>query len=300
MTITRGMPISVYHARPGFLNHSKLKDFERSPWLFHQRHVVHSSDFADRDSVARQLGRAFEPLLYACLSQPAHASVDVDTAVRAVNEHSDGEQFVARPEGPAGNFATKAGKEWKAAHEARGLTILDRDSILDFQRMISSVLEHDAVPLLRQAEKQVTLDYDTGIGWGIQSRPDFVSLEGCVDSEFRPYSIDLKTTSDLGQFRRDIATLGYYRQAEMVRASMERNGARDPSVMLLAVEKSAPHRCEVYELMSDYLVVAASWVIDQLMGIDHCTTANVWPKGRPGIIQLHKPHWLKASGEETT
>lgn len=287
MAILRNVPMAEYLANEN-VSHSGLKDFSISPRLFQDKWLRHLSVLeeddeqdsgaqAAKESRALLLGRAFETLL----TQPKA----FDAA------------YICKPAtGPTANFSTKEGKEWKASALARGLEILTPRELASMRAMRESFEEHpQARHLLEGCEEQVTFTATSELVT-LQSRPDFVNLAGSALSEFRPYSVDLKTVDHMERFYNARAPLeyGYHRQAAIARICMEANGAADSVHYLLACEKSSPNRTELFELDAALLEQAETWVYARIPELAECLRTGIWPRSRSAAIRmLMKPKWLQ-------
>lgn len=295
MTIIRDLPMAEYLASPN-ASTSKLKDFAVSPKLYQtkwaQPGLAALLEDDDEESVkeavkasrALVFGQAFETYL---------------TDMRTFDA-----LYIQKPaEGKPSSFSTVEGRAWRSAATAAGKVILTVKEFAQLREMKDSFTENeDAVELLEGCELQVTLtcQWPTADGVTLQSRPDFINLKGNALSDWRPYSVDLKTVDHMERFYSARAPLeyGYHRQAEIVRITMRENGYGDSVHYLLASEKSSPNRTEVFEVEEELLDAASPWVFNQCLDLAAAQASGHFPRSREtGIRTMRKPAWLRA-GED--
>ncbi len=305
--IIRDMPLAEYHANSN-ASHSSLRDFAISPKLYETKHLKpglaalleDDDDESVKDAVkaskALVFGQAFETYL---TDMPAFDKL-----------------YIQKPsQGKQANFSTTPGKEWRDAAIAQGKIILTVKEFTQLREMRESFLENeDAVELLENCEQQVTLtcQWPDGEIWAgadfqgkgdlvprgvvLQSRPDFFSAKGCALSEWRPYSVDLKTVDHMERFYSVRAPLdyGYHRQAEIVRICMRENGLAPSVHFLLASEKSSPNRTELFEVEDELLDAASSWVFNNCSDLAEAKRTGHFPRAREqGVKRMARPAWLK-------
>lgn len=154
--------------------------------------------------------------------------------------------------------------------------------------MAAAFAEHpEVMSLLHGAEQQVTL---TGEMYGLscQSRPDWVHFAGCSLTDYRPYTLDLKTTDDITFFAYNAEKkFSYDMQAAMVRHLMEENGYPESAQFNIVVEKSLPHRVAVVEYRRATLDRVRDYKIEPLMiELRECLKNQSFPRIVPGRIEI--------------
>jgi len=217
--------------------------------------------------------------------------------------HEYASKYVAKPIGMS--FVTKEGKAWRADQEAMGRIIVDGEDARAIEALIGTL---DCCPiaqaLMSDATPQATVYHEDAVRgrWnipGIQSRPDWLSLEGSAASEWRPYALDLKTTAKLGQLcsGRSIIKYGYNRQAAMVRLALEYEGV-DVSAfryLLLGAEKAFPHRWRVVEIPQALIDAGERWCVQQLDALAQHYETGEWPLVPNEVVMADVPSWLDDS-----
>lgn len=271
MPLIDGIDIEEYH-RSKLLSTSKLSDFAaRGPRYFASRHVTgNSRAFDSTDS--QVIGQAFEDLV-------------------SLKQEEFDAKYVIKPDGM--NFSTKAGKEWREANSAR--TIIADDDYEGLQAMREALWENDAaMSLIRASKMQVTIRADYEGTPGIQSRPDFLCLDGGLVTGFQAATVDLKTTLTLGKLTsgRSITEYRYHCQAALGLETLQRNGIEARSY-LIACEKVQPYRCQVVEITPEWLDAGWRWCERQLSKlVDHYRTGE-WPRVEREVIALPPaPSWV--------
>jgi hypothetical protein len=277
MGIDYDIPLEDYH-RAKLLSTTKLSDFaSRGPRYFYNRYVVGTAKPFE-SSEAQDLGQAFEDLV--CLERA----------------HFDA-RYAIKPEGM--NFATKDGKAWREEHSSK--VILKADDVDMLHLMRESLMQNDAAASLVQASKQqatVRAEYDGTPG--IQSRPDFLCLDGTLVTGYQPATADLKTTLTLGKLTsgRSVQEYRYHAQAALCAKTLEANGVQTRN-FLIACEKVAPYRCVVVEVTEDWLRAGWSWCERQLNGLATHYRTNMWPLVDREVISLPPPPpWVTQTNDD--
>ncbi len=270
--IIKNLSLAEYHnPSNGWVSHSRLHDFiERGPAYYHGRYVT--GEIARKETPSLTFGQALEDLV-----------------------QGGGELFArryaVRPAHLKGN--TTAGKQWAAAQQDR--IILSDDDYQALLRMAASLRTCDkGMALIEGAEEQVTLRGEV-FGLRMQARPDWVHC-----AEFGCYSVDLKSTRDMNEFRRTgraVVQFGYHTQAALVRRLMAANGYEGASTYLFVVESQDSYRRECFQIPDDYLAWADQLLEKECAELKKCLDTDTWPLGSDDVITLQKPGWARV--EET-
>jgi hypothetical protein len=225
--IIRNMPIEDYHgSAPEWLSKTSLRHYrEHGPARWHAFHVSKT------------------------LTPPKPGGVEMglalDTWLTEGTTHLY-ERFVFKPEGM--KLSTKDGIAWKAQQE--GKTILSAEDELILADCYSAVHACCLWPEIEQAEPQVSLRrYSPGLGFGIQSRPDWLRIDGD-----KAWIYDLKKTRDLSRFGAQAIDLGYHMQAAIAVWVLAGMGIEVQSATLIAVEEELRARCMCYEIPQAALI----------------------------------------------
>lgn len=266
MTIDYDIPLDTYHQSPQ-LSTSKLSDYaKRGPRFFAMRHVSRTSSGFE-SSEAQIFGQRFENLL-------------------CDQEELDG-RFAIKPEGMS--FATVDGKAWRAAQV--GKTIVKAEDVEAMNGMRESFLENEsAVALVRAAKLQATIRAPYAGTPGIQSRPDWLLLDGCPLTGYEPATIDLKTTISLAKMvsGRGVLDYAYHAQGALCRETLRCNGIAARSY-LIACEKVKPYRCQVIEVTTPWLDCGWQWCERQLGRLAVHYASGDWPRVERELVQLGEP-----------
>lgn len=257
------MSIESYHAARHLSAH-RLGDFaDRGPRYYAMRYLRGSLPPREQTDAMR-FGQLFED----CLSGVS----------------TDWSKYAIKPEGMS--FATKEGKAWRLANE--GKDIISQGELDDLKYMTESVSESElALSMTKRAKAQVSLRDDGACTFGLQSRPDWVSLE-------ENWSLDLKTTQSLGMLTsgKAVRDFRYHCQAALVRRLMGQLGFT-PEHYLLGVERIAPYRCQVIRFPQEWIDAGTRWCDAQIAGIESCIEAGEWPRVESQMVDLPPPpSWL--------
>lgn len=275
--------IHAYHTNAAISNSkiSVLRD--GGPALFHGRFVAKSIP-KPADTEALILGNALDALV-----TTGAGGFDAD--------------YVIKPEGMS--FATKDGKEWRAAH-CHGKTIIAWDDWQMLKAMAASISIHPLFPVLihTRAKAQVTIRVHTNsYGYEIQSRPDWLSQVPCEVSDGLPYSVNLKSTDDFSDWHNDadpfsqrtgspVYTYGYHRQAALDQWCQVQAGIGETAHFLLVAEKRDPYRVGVFRMSEEYLEHGWLDIDADLHRLKALYASGVWQKQPVGVIPLSPPKWL--------
>ncbi len=192
-----------------------------------------------------------------------------------------------KPEGLS--LATKDGKEWKA--EFGHLPIISADDAAALDGMAQSVAQNPhAAAMLRACQ-----DRETPIIADIRG----VVCKGLIDAHGTDgvewVIVDLKTTDDASPeaFARKVADYHYDMQAAHYKALLARHHQieTEPVFYWIAVEKTAPFTCVVYESF-DWIQSGEEKLETALERLKECRAANHWPHAWRGIQPLNRPKWM--------
>jgi hypothetical protein len=272
-----GESIAAYHAADSVSN-SKLKVFASSPLLYFKTYVRPAIKREDDEAQCLSLGSA--------LGAMVEGGVDCFDRSFAVNREFP-------------NFKTQAAKDWKAAAEGEGKTVLSLDELATVSAMYRSLCANpDAAAVILDGEPEVTFRLQLD-AFSVQARPDRwhekpVTLS---DGITRPVLIgELKTTaslspSDFTNFLRQYNDLGYYRQAALYREVVATVMGLDvlPELLYVVVENCEPYRCRVFAPDAVSLNLARAEILDQLRELRHCYQSGDWSSGDAGIFPLSLP-----------
>lgn len=245
-------------------NFSRLKNMARSA-----RHYQYRSQTPRTDTPALSLGRA----VHLAVLEPEKFST---TCVRW-----DG--------------GTRRGKEWDAFRERHGgreiLTADEDDLCAD----ISSAVLAD--PIARHyvtggaPEVSVLWTHDEqemgelpGFSVECKARLDYVRPD-CL--------VDLKTCRDASQegFGREAWRLQYHVQAAYYRDGYAAATGRVLPFFIVAVEKDAPHVCQVFRVTENLLDLGRDSYLAMLRQLDQCKREGTWPGYSEGELELMPPRW---------
>lgn len=281
MAILRNIPNDAYHADLLWCSHSRIRDFHvYGPRYYYERWVT--GTLARKETAALRFGTAFDVLL-----------------------QLGGEAFerliAVAPKGLDGR--TKEGKAWRAANASR--ICIDHAEYETMLEMVRAIRECEpGMAVTHGAEMQVTLR-EYAYGLALQSRPDWLHLEGCVISAGLPCTIDLKTTKDLGDLNvRDGATsLGYHTQAALSRKLLQRCLAEmgvytETKHYIWCVSKEYPHASQLLEIPSRVLDWADKFLEKTCGEIRLCMDTDTWPRAIQTIGEVRIPRWANTQAAD--
>jgi hypothetical protein len=188
------------------------------------------------------------------------------------------------------NNNAKLCKEWRAAEEARGNTVLKRGDYDAVLGMVKAVAAHEtAAPLFRDGKPEVSLivrDEQTGLP--IRCRLDLVPPGD--------YILDLKTTraADRKQFTELAYELGYHIQMALyldVWNALCAVEERKTCVKVVAVESAVPYCVNVFRCTDSFIDRGRRCYTRLLALLARCMATVDWPAYPQGEVDLEIARW---------
>lgn len=268
-----GISDDAYHADREHTSHSRIRDFANHGEAFYYERYL-TGEIARKVTGPLEYGTAFEELFQR-------------------GGDAFAERVLVEPQGHDGR--TTAGKQWKAAANASGKITISHDDYLSMLTMAERARTSPHMQLMEAAGQQATLR-GHAYGLRIQGRPDWLCLEGHERTGFRPFSIDLKTTKDLGDLktREGVVSLGYHTQSAITRALLrqylaERGEDPETEHYLFVVEKCYPHRNALLRLNPEVLDYGDLYLEKYGAQLAACIAADNWPVSLPEVIEIGLP-----------
>lgn len=276
--IYSGVPMSVYHSQtlcdgPSISSSGLRRIFNESPAHFYCTWDGNPERESAGDSAAFTLGRAAHHLL--------------------LGEDDFSTLFIQRPEefdGKPWQGNRTACREWIAAQEAAGRTVLKPDDIKNIRGMARSLAAHPLISAgILNGGVELTLAWkckDTGL-WK-KARPD------CTPNDSGDFA-DLKTTTSVmtDDLQRSIFEYGYAQQGALICEGWSAiTGHTASSFSLVFVEKAPPHCCRVVTIRDEDLVRAerANYAATDIFA--KCLASGDWPgPGSADAEYLYMPDW---------
>ena len=261
--IIDNLPIREYHnAAPKYLSKTSIRDFaEHGPAWWNMSYLTRTLPKERPDGALQGLA------LDCYLTEGADAFTS---------------QWCVKPVDMS--FATKEGKEWKAAHAGKEIL-----TAVDFAILGDAVAAVRALPCWREIERskaQQTLRRESqGLGLGIQSRPDWLDTNtGCL--------WDLKKTRDLSRFGSQAIDLGYHLQAAIAGWVMAGDSVGLEHAYLVAVEWERGARARCYEIPHEVLQAGDKEMRSTAAEIADRLKRNDWTDVQPEPQALEIPDWM--------
>ena len=186
----------------------------------------------------------------------------------------------------------RRGKDWLDFQAANA----DRDAILTESEYDECLDMRDAVRRNRDTRKLVTAGRsEVSIVW--TDRATGIRCKARIDKLSRKWFADFKTTRtiDARRFGYQAADLLWYGQLAFYAGGIATLGM-DREAKIVAVEKTAPYDCGVFELDNDALYAGEVIVSRLLTRLAECKRTRRWPGRFKGPQTLQLPGW--AYGED--
>ena len=196
--------------------------------------------------------------------------------------------WVVKPEGM--NFATKDGKEWKAAQT---LPIITADEAATITGMRDSVHAHPAVKrVLANARTEVSLFANGEDGVLRKARIDALPESGNV-------LVDIKScqSADPDLMAKSVVAYRYDVQAAYYLDICKLLGIDKSEFLFVCVEKLPPYAVAVYALDQDAIEYGRKQYQRDLAAIKHCEAEDHWPSFTQDITTLALPAWAQRQAE---
>ena len=200
----------------------------------------------------------------------------------------DSLDYVVKPEGM--NFATKEGKEWKAAQTNAIITADEYQTILG---MRDSVNAHPAVKrVLANARTEVSLFAHGEDGVLRKARIDALPESGNV-------IVDIKScqSADPDLMAKSVVAYRYDVQAAYYLDICRLLGIDKSEFLFVCVEKLPPYAVAVYALDQDAIAWGRMQYQRDLALIKHCEAEDHWPSFTQDITTLALPAWAQRQAE---
>ncbi len=292
--IVRGETIQSYHANPA-ISSTQLLDMRPTPQFFYQKHVAKTLPREERKEF--DLGNGAHWLIL-----EGRAALEERTVLQPLTYpvlNKLGDETDRKPWTYAANYC----KDWRAAQA--GKVILSAEDFATIDRMAAAVGENpDAVALLSGGESEVTFRVQHP-AFAVQARADHWHEKGVTLStgfESRRVIADLKTCETIERFKRDFFIHRYLARAAFYQ-EVERDavGSTDLARFAwVALEKSAPFRCEVFEAEDADMELGRAEALSLLMELRKCIQTNEWPNSKPGIQRLELSGWQRKLSSEAS
>lgn len=261
MELLKNVPEVEYHSWD-MMSASALKTLDKATPL----HLLHERE-EKPDSSAFRVGRA----LHSAVLTPAAYELD----------------FTVTPDI---DRRTKDGKaEWERFQSlAEGRTILTKDESNLVEAMRSAVFAHESARMLVE---KCGSDTELSLRGEWEGIPCKARIDGWIE-EFGTI-IDIKTHGGLAspaEFARAAYNFGYWTQFAFYREMLRKAGREVSSVILIVVEKAAPHGVLCAALHEDHLDTATAR-LPELVGLYREFMENP-SKGWPtNVTEIRLPNW---------
>jgi hypothetical protein len=192
--------------------------------------------------------------------------------------------WVVKPQGM--NFATKEGKEWKAAQTVPIIAPEEDEMIRGIR---DSVWAHPiAKRVLKGAKTEVCLFAQDNDGTLRKGRLDALPAAGNA-------ILDLKTTAsaDPSEFEKSIAKYRYHVQAAYYLDLCQMLGLEKTQFIFVCVEKDAPYAVGVYAIDPQAIEFGRREYQRDLRLIRTCEAEGRWPSFGDEVTTVGLPAWMQ-------
>lgn len=263
------------------ISNSKLKDFERSPLHFYQKHVIKTTEEPDKDCY--RIGRAAH-----CL---------------ALEHEKFSERFMVIPKI---NRKTNDGKAEYAGYLAKAAAakadVVNEEEFKAFKKMAENILSKRMGRLIfehAEFEREIYVKCPyTGLDRKI--KPDISIAPNILD--FLPFGLlaDYKTTQDASDtaFNKSIWNLqydyqdAYYTDTWCIHYGLNRDSEMPPFIFI-PVEKTEPYECNFIDLDPvDRIITRDNRIYPLLDGIAKCYETDIWLGYEDSVKRATKPNYI--------
>lgn len=268
MPIVYDLSIELYHDQIARCSHSRFKDFVKyGPRYYYERYIARTLQKKPTEAMIH--GQLFETLM-----QEGDAAFEALVFIQTVDGRSCKPQLEAA--------------------RAAGKIVLKAADLEMFQIMRASLYDNaDGMMLAENATHQASILGDACFGLPMQSRPDYLNLEGLAFTDYCAYTVDLKTCESLNDLRGSASklfALGYHTQASLCRALLRAEGVLNSRHYLWAAEKGGARRSQLIRIPDRVLDWADAYYTKYAPELAHCIHTNTWPRSEP-TVELELPAW---------
>ena len=261
-----------YHALPG-ASASRL----RKLWQSTPGHLKAEMDAPRENTPALKLGT----LAHAVILEP---DKPLPKLVTPPDEYAPGKKWT---------YAATACKEWRAAQERAGNTVLTADEYDSLFGMVRSIAEHPlAASTLECGRSELTcLVHDSANAVDVRCRLDFVP-------DGRDFLVDFKTAQSASEhdFERHAFSLGYHIQAALyldvwnalAGADDARTGFR-----FVVTEKAPPYAVNIFDASPEFIACGRADYKRALATFARCVAEDHWPAYSPDVKTLGLPRFAE-------
>ncbi len=207
-------PAEQYHSIQGYVPSSPIPEMKKSP-----AHFVEKWQNGVESTPAMDKGEFIHKLLL----------------------EQDIEKYVARPLKEDGSLVRSNSKEYAAwLAENPGKTPIAPDLYNDALPILTAACNHEKfVRAFEKSDAEASFYAKHSNGLYLKARPDMIAKD-------RSFILDVKSTSDISTFEKQIFNLGYdvrlIHYAETIKAL---EGVEIPEIYFFAIESKAPYGCKI-------------------------------------------------------
>lgn len=284
--IIHNEPIGDYHGSDA-VSSTRLMDMRPCPAYFHGRHIAKSIPGPKSD--AFDLGNAAHWLILEGRGALESRTVLQPATYPSFSQHKIPLFLGDKPWNNAANFC----KDWCA--NQGDLVVLSAEDFALVDKMAAAVGENpDAAALLSGGESEVTFRVQHP-AFAVQCRADHWH-------DGTQTIVDLKTCETIERFKSEYFRLRYYMRAAFYREVVGivigvKHLATMPAFAFVAVEKSAPHRCEVFEPSEGDLELGRNEMLADLKTLRECIESGRWEGSKLGVQPIELTAWQRKIAE---
>lgn len=195
----------------------------------------------------------------------------------------------------AGKMSPRNGKTWDAFRELHaGRTIITIDEATEAQAIAAAVRSNVlAMKYLAAGEPEVSMQ------WLDRERLCKGRIDWLTHIDGKPYLVGLKTARDCRHFAfgSQAAKLGYHLQFSWYADGYHAITGKNPSLVEIVVENTAPYAVAVYRIGDDILAQGHDEYVRLLELLEKCESTGEWPGPAPVEEDLTLPSWVYGSQE---
>lgn len=228
---------------------------------------------------------------------PVTVNMEVGSALHCKTLEGDQEfasRFIQKPENI--NFATKEGKDWKAANNKK--TILAKQ---DYENVLGMAESLAGLSWFDKNQADYRKFNELSIYWDADGIPCKGRLDRLLVNEDHLMVLDLKTTDSIDSsmfLKKVIGSMNYVFQAAWYAEAASMAYGLPATFVFVAIERSEPWSVGIFEVSPEMMEEGTAQIIKARNILRECLQTKAWPGPSVSYNTLDLPAWYRPIASE--